>query len=157
MRRQNSTVSKCCVIAAICLGITSCSRQESPTDGDAHRVALILPEADVSEMTELGLFALDLISPDFECSEYLEGSRDPISEFPDLIVASTFIDTPLAHDEFPVSFTGIPIGNRSILVEAYDSGGSRIFLGCQQVPVSEGATNTIEIEMVEDPASQSSE
>lgn len=113
-------------------------------------LALIAPAADATEVRSLGLYALSVVSPELECSEYLDGTVDPISQRPEALVAVDYVDIPTGSNEVPFSFRGIPAGDRSIIVEAYDSGDSRIFMGCAQTLVEEDRTVSLEITMVED-------
>lgn len=114
-------------------------------------VALTLPTADVGEVRSFGLFAINLVEPEFDCDSYRTGEGDPISRTPESLVAVDYIDITQGEDNYPVSFRGVPVGELSILVEAYDGGGSRIFLGCEQGLVEAGRTTPLEITMVDDP------
>ena len=121
--------------------------------GDVGRVgmALTMPMADPGEIRGLGLFALARVSPEFVCADYYAGTADPISQFPESLVAVDFADIPAGGAEAPVTLRGITQGERSIIVEAYDSGGSRIYLGCAQEYIEAGSDTEVEIRMQEDP------
>ena len=73
---------------------------------------------------------------------------------PETLVAVDYIDIAQGEDGYPVSFRGVPVGNLSIIVEAYDGGGSRIFMGCEQGLVEAGRTTPLEMTMLEDPYEQ---
>lgn len=122
--------------------------------GSVSRVgfALTVPAANASEVRSLGFFAVQLVSPVFECDEYLSGERDPIAQTPEVVAAVDFSNVDQGSDGDRVVFDGVPEGELSILVEAYDSGGSRIFLGCSPATVVAGEETSIEMSLVEDPA-----
>lgn len=137
-----------CVIAILSLG---CQSETSDETSSRLGVALTMPTADVGEVRSFGLFAINLVEPEFDCESYRIGEHDPISQTPESLVAVDYIDITRGEDDYPVSFRGVPVGELSILVEAYDGGGSRIFMGCEQGLVEAGRTTPIEMAMVEDP------
>lgn len=136
----------CLVVSAM----TGCLAEE-PRDVGRVGVALTAPAADATEIRSLGLFAISTVSPDFECASFLENAVDPIAQSPEALVAVEYVDISAGSSEVPFSFHGIPIGDRSIIVEAYDGGGGRLFMGCEQVLIEKGRTTTVSITMVEDP------
>lgn len=128
---------------------TACDGPSGP-DGRAG-FALSIPTADASEIASIGFFAVDLDASLFECSQYRDGSTDPIAEYPETVVAAQieYVEA-LAEGDREV-FTGIPPGHHFILVECYGAGGGRLFLGCGDADIVEGETAHLEIDMVEDP------
>jgi hypothetical protein len=131
------------------LGSTGCGET-----GSVSRLgfALTVPAANASEVRSLGFFAVRLVSPEFECDEYLSGARDPIAQTPEVLVAVDYQDVNQGSDGEQVLFNAVPEGELSILVEAYDSGDSRIFLGCTRATVVAGEETAIEMTLVEDPS-----
>jgi hypothetical protein len=141
----------CLLLGLLCvvLGAAGCGEP-----GSVSRVgfALTIPAANASEVRSLGYFAVSLVAPEFECEEYLSGGRDPIAQTPQTLVASDYQNVGEAADGDVVEFKAVPEGELSIIVEAYDSGGSRIFLGCAPATVVAGERTEIEMTLVEDPA-----
>ena len=115
-------------------------------------LALTAPAANASEVRSLGFFAVRIVAPDFECSSYLSGERDPIAQTPELLAAVDYQDVEQGSDGEQVVFRAVLEGELSIFVEAYDSGGSRIFMGCEQTTIVAGQENPLETTLVEDPA-----
>jgi hypothetical protein len=142
---------KAVIIAALGLIALGGCAEDNGRDIGTLGIALTAPAADVGEIRSLGLYAVALVSPEFECSDYLSREVDPISRDPEALVAVDYVDVPQGSSEVPFSFRGVPIGERSIVVEAYDGGGGRLFMGCEQTLIEEGRTAIISILMVEDP------
>ncbi len=116
---------------------------------------LTAPAADIGEIRSLGLFAISIVPPEFECSDYTSGARDPISQTPENLVAVEYVDLLEGASEVGLSFSGIPVGDSSIIVEAYDGGGGRVFLGCGRARgVEEGRATALTIDMVDDPVAR---
>ena len=112
---------------------------------------LTMPAAEVEEIRSVGLVALRAVPPELECLPYLEGESDPVVDFPESVVAMELVDMGADREGISISFNGISQGERTILVECYDSSGSRIFLGCGQVQIRAGQSASLQIDMVEDP------
>jgi hypothetical protein len=74
-----------------------------------------------------------------------------VAQNPESVVAARFEFVESLMDGGAVVFSEVPAGRWVALVEAYDAGGRRIFLGCGETRVEEGSTATLEIEMREDP------
>lgn len=138
------------LLVVVALG-ASCLNESSNETTSRLGVALTMPMADVGEVRSFGLFAVTLIEPEFDCDSYRAGEYDPIAQSPESLVAVDYVDITRGEDNYPVSFRGVPTGELSILVEAYDGGGSRIFLGCEQALVEAGRTTPIDMTMAEDP------
>jgi hypothetical protein len=138
-----------CVLCGV-LGVASCADVEG---GVASRLglALTVPAANASEVRSLGFFAMSLTADDFDCGSYLSGERNPIAQDHDLLVAVDYQDVDQGSDDQVLTFRAVPEGELSIMVEAYDVVGSRIFLGCEQIRVVAGQSNPIEMTLVEDP------
>jgi hypothetical protein len=115
-------------------------------------LGLTLPQADPGEIRGLGLFVFSLAPPDLQCEPYLQGTFDPISEIPEHLIALRFAEVPRGETEMSVPLDGISPGIRTILVECYDAGGNRIFLGCGVAEVTVGEVTGLAMDMIEDPA-----
>ena len=138
-----------CVTANLLLLASGCA----PGDAEGGRLdfALTLPAADVSEIVSIGFFALDLDPAVLSCDDYVSGGLDPIATRPDAVVAGTLETVRDVGDGVSVVFSAIPVGRWTVLVECYDGGGSRIFLGCGEARVEAGRTTEIRVTMFEDP------
>ena len=141
------------VVSALVFSFYGCIGDvEEDQDVGRLGVALTMPLADVSEVRSFGLYALNVVEPEFDCDQYLANESDPISESStEALVALYMFDVAQGQDNYPVSFRGVPEGRVSIIVEGYDSRGSRIFMGCGQCLVEAGRTTPLDITMVEDP------
>lgn len=131
------------------VAFSACSDRDTEPAGPL-RLGLNLPLAEFSEVRSLGLFALSAVPPELECRPYLEGQLDPLAELPGHLVASELTEVSPEGGEISLSFRDIPTGERTILVECYDSGGSRIFVGCGQTTIEAGRASELLIEVVED-------
>lgn len=140
----------CVLLGVLCgaLGAAGCGET-----GSVSRLglALTVPATDASEVRSLGLFAVRLVAPEFECEDYLSGARDPIAQTPEVLVAFEYQNVGGGADGDQIEFKAVPEGELSILVEAYDSRGSRIFLGCTPATVVAGEETAIEMILMEDP------
>ena len=139
------------VLGVLLFAVVSCVGV--PEEGETGRLGLglTMPTAEIGEIRSIGLFALQLRPPEFECPDYEEGTVDPIASIPESLVAVDYVDLAQASSGDTVSFRGVPTGELSIIVEAYDGGGTRIFMGCGQALVEVGRTTPIEVTLVEDP------
>lgn len=124
-----------------------------PDDLGTGRLAmgLTMPQADVGEVRSLGLFILTLVSPELECEDFYSGVADPIAQHPEAVQAVDFVNVQVGVEETSLTRRDIPVGEKTVIVEAYDGGGGRIFVGCAQTDIGEGERSQLEIVMSRDP------
>jgi hypothetical protein len=119
--------------------------------GDAPaRASLALEwEADPVAVRLIGLFAFDAALQGLRCESYEAGEFDPFAEGEPAGI-SFFAVQELAEGEQLLD--GVTTGNRLILVEAYDAGGQRIFLGCGgPVAIEANEKAAVRVTLVQDP------
>ena len=117
----------------------------------ADRTSLALEwEANPDAVRLIGLFAFPASQQGLRCESYEAGEFDPFVEGEPAAI-SFFAVQELAEG---VQFLdGVTIGSRFILAEAYDAGGTRIFLGCNgPVAIEANKKSEIAVTLVQDPA-----
>lgn len=110
-------------------------------------------EADPVAVRLIGLFAFDAALQGLRCEAYEAGDFDPFSEGEPEGISFFAVQQLEAGEQL---LDGVTTGNRLILVEAYDAGGQRIFLGCGgPVAIEANEKASVHVTLEEDPAAAS--
>lgn len=135
------------VVLAALLGTAGCLGASG--DGPASTSLALEWEADPIAVRLIGLFAFDAELQGLNCDVYEAGTFDPFAEG-DPEGLTFFAVQSLEPGEQILD--GVTTGNRFILVEAYDAGGKRIFLGCGgPVAIEANEKKNVSVTLVEDP------
>ncbi len=135
------------VILAALLGTAGCLGASG--DGPASTSLALEWEADPIAVRLIGLFAFDSELQGWSCEAYEAGTFDPFVEGEPEGLTFFAVQSLEPGEQL---LDGVTTGNRVILVEAYDAGGKRIFLGCSEtVAIEANKKAYVSVTLVEDP------
>jgi hypothetical protein len=130
--------------------LTGCIGSSDP--GPAGATLALEWGADPAAVRLIGLFAFDANLQGLRCEDYEAGEFDPFAVGEPEGISFFAVQQLEAGEQL---LDGVTTGSRFILVEAYDAGGKRIFLGCGgPVTVDADERAEVSVTLVEDPTAE---